>query len=114
MKYNRKDLDEKEGKLIGGLWQWMEKRSTFTTDDVFNDNEVYIWIILIYGVRVKKGICKINEKQFKQYAKSMLRGKPLPDEIRFDVEDELRSITTELTEEYKKVAKELKEEEKHE
>lgn len=114
LKHDVEKLDEKEGKLIGGLWQWMEKQSCFTPDDIFKDKEVFIWLIFIYGFRVKRGLCKITEKQFKNIKKKLALGKPLPDDIRFDVEDELRSIATELTEEYKKAAKELKEESKNE
>lgn len=100
-------LREKEGSLIGGLWQWMEKRAAFTVDEIFKAKDVFVWIILIYDIRSKQGLTKLTPKDFKKFAKPLARGKPLPDDIRFEVEDELRDMTTNLIAEYRKAIDEL-------
>ena len=103
------NLDEQEQKVLGGLWSWMHKESCYTFEDIKSKKLVYVWLVLLYDVKCRKGETKISMEEFEKHRKKIMRGK-IPDSIAFEFDDELRAIAKTAIEQYHKVFAELKRE----
>lgn len=103
------NLDEQEQKVLGGLWSWMHKKSCFTYEDIKNEKLVYVWLVLLYDVKCRRGETVLSLSDFEKHKTKLMRGK-IPDSIAFDYEDDLRKICNEAVKQYHEVFDELKRE----
>lgn len=106
---NDSNLDTQEEKVLGGLWSWMHKKSCFTYTDIKNERLVYVWLVLLYDVKCRRGETKLSLLDFEKHKKKLMRGK-IPDSIAFEFEDDLRTICNDAIEKYHVVFNELKKE----
>lgn len=104
-----RDFDEDQGTAIGALWQQMERFGVFTTNEIINEPLVYPYLVVCYGYKCKKGEACLTEKEFKLYGRKMMKNR-LPNEIRFQIEDDIKLLGDDLINQYREAVRQLKEE----
>lgn len=105
----RYDLDEAEGTAIGALWQQMEKHGTFTTEEIIHEPVTYACLVVCYGYKCKKGETSLSESDFNKFGIKLIKHK-LPNDIQFQIEDEIKVLGDELLKQYRIAVCQLKEE----